>query len=138
MREAVQQFFDATAESVGLARDFTTATLTAWGLTACVEDIRVCVSELASNALVHGTEPGYGFLVRLEAEEEFVRLEVHDSHNRWPRIRHPADTDTCGRGLLIVEALAEDWGVQEGDPLGKVVWSRLPAIPPDPDSLRTG
>lgn len=36
------------------------------------EDVRLCVSGLASNALVHGSEPGHGFLVRLAIDDDFV------------------------------------------------------------------
>jgi hypothetical protein len=64
MRDTTQRFFDAKPESVALARDFATRALAAWGLSATAEDVRLCVSELASNSLVHGTRPGHGFLVR--------------------------------------------------------------------------
>jgi len=46
----------------------------------------------------HGTAPGHGFLVKLDAEEEAVRMEVHDSRRRRPEARHASDTDTSGRG----------------------------------------
>ncbi|MFJ8073833.1 ATP-binding protein [Streptomyces sp. NPDC096176] len=126
MPDAKQKFFDPRPESVGLARDFAVTTLTSWGLHAPAEDIRLCVSELASNALTHGSEPGHGFLVRLDAEGDFVRLEVHDSrprHRRQPAIAHPAETDTAGRGLQIVAELADSWGVEERKPRGKIVWT---------------
>ncbi|SOE11625.1 Histidine kinase-like ATPase domain-containing protein [Streptomyces sp. 2323.1] len=93
----------------------------------------LCVSELASNALLHGTKRGHGFLVRLHADDDFVRLEVHDSRDHHdgrepqPAVQHPADTDTTGRGLLIVDMLADCWGVETREPLGKVVWSRFKA-----------
>ncbi len=129
MPDTMQRFFDPKPESVGLARDFATTTLAAWGLAGPAEDVRLCVSELASNALVRGTEPGCGFLVRLDVEDEFVRLEVHDTRRGRPDIRHPADTDTRGRGLLIVSELADGWGVEDRDPSGKVVWIRFKAGP---------
>ncbi|MGX1851078.1 ATP-binding protein [Streptomyces sp. NPDC055299] len=137
MPDATKKFFDSKPQSVGLARDFAATTLQAWGLDAPADDVRLCVSELASNALLHGTEPGHGFLVRLEADDDFVRLEVHDSRNRHddrgpqPVVRYPADTDTTGRGLLIVDMLADCWGVEDREPLGKVVWSRFKAGPGD-------
>ncbi len=62
MPEVMQKFFDAKPESVGLAREFATSALAAWGLDGPAEDIRLCVSELASNALAHGSEPGHGSL----------------------------------------------------------------------------
>ncbi|MCZ4102553.1 ATP-binding protein [Streptomyces sp. H39-C1] len=123
MPDPAKQFFAATPASVGLARQFAMTTLASWGLPARAEEIRLCVSELASNALTHGTTPGHGFLVTLAAEEDFVRLEVHDTQSPRPEVQHPSSTDTSGRGLLIVEALSDGWGVQDRQPLGKVVWS---------------
>ncbi|MFJ4920868.1 ATP-binding protein [Streptomyces sp. NPDC088725] len=127
MPDPVQQFFTAKPESVGQARDFALTTLYSWGLSAHAEDIRLCVSELASNAVVHGSAPGHGFLVKLEADEDFVRLEVHDSRSSCPEVRHPCASDPSGRGLLIVEEFSDGWGVEERLPLGKVVWSRFKA-----------
>ncbi|WP_371872659.1 ATP-binding protein [Streptomyces pacificus] len=74
------------------------------------EDVRLCVSELATNALVHGTAPGHGFLVKLDADEAVVRLEVHDSRRQHPEARQAAGTDTSGRGLTPVNALVGGWG----------------------------
>lgn len=133
MPDATQKFFDPKPESVGLARNFAVATLLAWGLEAPADDVRLCVSELASNALLHGTERGHGFLVRMDADDDFVRLEVHDSRGRHggrasrPVVGHPADTDIAGRGLMIVDTLADGWGVEDREPLGKIVWSRFKA-----------
>ncbi len=71
------------------------------------------MSELATNAVVHGTVPGRGFLVRLDSEnDDAVRLEVHDSRRRHPFVREPAATDLSGRGLMLVAALSDGWGVE--------------------------
>ncbi|WP_406253554.1 ATP-binding protein [Streptomyces atratus] len=123
MIETVQRFFGARPESVGQAREFASETLAVWGLSERIDDIRLCVSELATNALVHGTVADHGFLVRLDAEDDVVRLEVHDSRRRRPEPRQAADTDCSGRGLVLVAALADEWGVQDRTPLGKIVWS---------------
>lgn len=123
MTESTQQFFTACPESVGEARDFATATVFGWGRSDRAEDIRLCVSELASNALRHGTIPGRGFLVRLDADDEGVGVEVHDSRRQQPSLRRPADTDTSGRGLILVAALCDGWGVEHREATGKVVWA---------------
>lgn len=123
MTETTQQFFDARPESIGKAREFTAEALTDWGLPDRTEDIRLCVSELATNSLVHGTALGHGFLVRLDLDEEVVRLEVHDSRRERPEPRQAADTDLSGRGLTLVAALSDGWGVEERTPFGKIVWS---------------
>ena len=122
MAKTTQRFFEARPESVSQARSFATEALDDWDLPDRVQDIRLCVSELATNAVVHGTVPGHGFLVKLGAEEEAVRMEVHDSRRQWPEARHAADTDTSGRGLILVAALADGWGVQDRTPSGKIVW----------------
>ncbi|MFI5723529.1 ATP-binding protein [Streptomyces cyaneofuscatus] len=130
MTNELRKYFDAERRAVGRAREFAVTSLEAWGITGePAEDIRLCVSELASNALAHGTRRGHGFLVRICADGESVRLEVHDSRDvspdRQPRPREADYTDIAGRGLSIVERLADDWGVDERSPYGKVVWSRF-------------
>ncbi|MFE9178105.1 ATP-binding protein [Streptomyces sp. NPDC007126] len=72
---------------------------------------------------MHGTVSDHGFLVRLDAEDDVVRLEVHDSRCERPKTREATGTDLSGRGLVLVDALADDWGVQDRTPLGKIVWS---------------
>ncbi|WP_269857059.1 ATP-binding protein [Streptomyces sp. RPT161] len=131
MPEVMQKYFESKRESVSLARKFTTATLMAWGLDGAADDIQLCVSELATNALIHGTEPGIGFLVRLTVEDDdFVLLEVHDSRRdgHRPQVRHPKPSDASGRGLLIVQELADGWGICDRQPSGKIVWLRFKAV----------
>ncbi|EGJ75726.1 hypothetical protein STTU_2937 [Streptomyces sp. Tu6071] len=123
MPESLQQFFDARHQSVRRAREFAIRALDGWGLTSRTEDIRLCVSELATNAVVHGTARGHGFLVRLDIDDNCVRLEVHDSRRQQPVVREPAVTDISGRGLMLVAALSDEWGVKDRTPLGKVIWS---------------
>ncbi|WP_330452929.1 MULTISPECIES: ATP-binding protein [unclassified Streptomyces] len=127
MIETAQRFFGARPESVGQARKFASETLTEWGLAERVDDIRLCVSELATNALVHGTVFDHGFLVRLDVEDDIVRLEVHDSRRRRPQPRQASSTDLSGRGLALVAELADEWGVHDRSPLGKIVWSSFKA-----------
>ncbi|WKV76095.1 ATP-binding protein [Streptomyces sp. PCS3-D2] len=82
------------------------------------------ITELVTNALVH-TDRGAEVSASLTATR--LRVEVRDHAVRRPRPYVPtADDGTHGRGLVLVEALADDWGV---DPLalggGKVVWFEL-------------
>ncbi|MFF5781869.1 ATP-binding protein [Streptomyces virginiae] len=126
MLDVKQKFFDPRPESVGLAREFAVTTLSSWGLRGATEDIRLCVSELASNALAHGSYTEHGFVVKLDANEDFVRVEVHDSrprHRREPEIAFAGETDTTGRGLQIVALLSDCWGVEDRMPSGKIVWT---------------
>ncbi|MEU5774550.1 ATP-binding protein [Streptomyces venezuelae] len=118
-----EQFFAARPESVRQAREFVATVLDGWGLLARAEDIRLCLSELATNAVVHGSGPGHSFLVRLHSDDDVVRLEVQDSCQRQPAVHEPAATDPSGRGLMLVASLSDGWGVEDHAPAGKIVWS---------------
>ncbi|MEV0279930.1 ATP-binding protein [Streptomyces sp. NPDC050610] len=86
-----------------------------------LDDVLLVVSELVTNAVRYGTEPGDSLLVVLDAEPGRVRIEVHDTRRRPPRRRPESVERQRGHGLLIVDALAE-WGGGER-PMGKVVWA---------------
>ncbi|GHF44407.1 hypothetical protein GCM10010218_27180 [Streptomyces mashuensis] len=123
-----QRFFASAPASVGLARDFVDKTLLAWGLDALAEDVRLCVSELATNAVVHANTYG-SFLVRLAIDGRYLHLEVHDDHPRRPEVRVLTHDVTSGRGLRLVAALSVGWGVDALHPSGKIVWSRFHIVP---------
>ncbi len=112
--------FIRSARSVGKARDFVASLV---GPADRAEDIRVCVSELATNALLHGTPRGREFRVHVTVEDDAVRVEVHDAGQAPPRLCTPADTDDHGRGLQLVDALADAWGTSDRTGVGKVVWA---------------
>ncbi|WP_369235422.1 ATP-binding protein [Streptomyces sp. R21] len=115
-----ERFYPRERQSVPAAREFTRAALSDWGVpTGTYDDILLCVSELATNALLHGVPPGRGFQLRLIPYDGTLRVEVHDSGGGEPRVTPPGDER--GRGLLLVSLLAGKWGVGERDP-GKIVW----------------
>ncbi len=116
------QFYARARRSVPAARRFTEWSLSYWGLTEWERsaDVLLCVSELATNAVVHGVPPGRGFLLRLRYDGALVRIEVHDSGTGVPEVAHPV-LDEGGRGLLLVSVLSDRWGVGERNP-GKIVW----------------
>ncbi|GAA1373940.1 ATP-binding protein [Streptomyces beijiangensis] len=118
-----ERFYRRERQSVPAAREFTREALEDWGVRSRSYDILLCVSELTTNALIHGVPPGRGFLLRVLPCDDGVRIEVHDSGDGVPAIGREADraVSESGRGLLLVEALADKWDVGERDP-GKVVW----------------
>ncbi|WP_030986814.1 ATP-binding protein [Streptomyces sp. NRRL S-1813] len=118
-----ERFYRRERRSVPLAREFVRAALVEWGAGERAEAVLLCVSELATNALRHGVPPGRGFQLYVWPPAGGVlRLEVHDSGDGWPRVRTGGGpVDEGGRGLLLVEALADKWGVGERMP-GKIVW----------------
>ncbi|MFJ7899445.1 ATP-binding protein [Streptomyces sp. NPDC096198] len=120
--ERVELWLRRTAASVGKARAFVRAVLPVEQLRHRIDDITPCVSELATNAVLHGSPAGHLILVRVIAHEALLRIEVHDAGESHPLPKAPADDDPSGRGLFLVEALADDWGAAPRDGLGKLVW----------------
>lgn len=113
-----------------LVRKFVREAIIDWACDVRADDVLLCVSELATNAVLHGVPPGRGFRVHLHWEQVggVLRVEVHDSgdgevrpHDSWA-----APDEEGGRGLLLVAALADKWGVGERNP-GKVVWCEFGA-----------
>jgi anti-sigma regulatory factor (Ser/Thr protein kinase) len=127
--------FPRTKSSVRAAREFAAKAVSDWGRTDRIDDIRLCVSEVTTNALVHGVPPGRMFAVRVEAGEDQVRVEIRDSGDRTPVLRMPGLEDENGRGLHLVDELADDWGVT---PLtvGKTVWIVFKISPVAPGGTR--
>lgn len=116
-----EYFYPRTRRAVPAAREFTRRALKDWGVADRVDDIMVCVSELATNAVLHGVPPGRGFRLHLRLDAYgLLRIELHDSGSGEPRIPAAAD-DESGRGLILVEALSDKWGVGPRHP-GKIVW----------------
>lgn len=121
-----QHTYPRQPHSVPAARQFTRDALGDWGIEGQrADDIALCVTELATNALLHGVPPGRGFQLHLRFDAETgVRIEVHDSGDGVPRVATPevaTPEGESGRMLLLVAALSDAWGVGERDP-GKVVW----------------
>ncbi|MFJ8871407.1 ATP-binding protein [Streptomyces sp. NPDC102473] len=116
-----EAFYRRERRSVPLARQFVREALLDWACEVDLDEVLLCVSELATNALVHGVPPGRGFRVRL-TWGDLLRIEVDDSGGG--EVREEGDSAPYaeyGRGLLLVGALADAWGVGERDP-GKTVW----------------
>lgn len=77
------------------------------------------VSELVTNAVVHAETP---IRLTLRYEGPLVKIEVHDDSDRMPIAREVEADATSGRGLKLVEAFADEWGVRPIPGDGKVVW----------------
>jgi anti-sigma regulatory factor (Ser/Thr protein kinase) len=117
---------------VSIVRAVIRQALGVWGVGDRAEEVVLCISELATNAVQHGAFTGSPLRIRASVAGEFLRVEVEDTSRARPRMRHPGDEDTHGRGLLLVAALADDWGFDEGAagpcaPGGKTVWAEFKA-----------
>ncbi|MFE3602190.1 ATP-binding protein [Streptomyces sp. NPDC059142] len=117
-----ERFFRRDRRSVPAARKFAHEALVDWALIEGFrhEDVLLCVSELSTNALLHGVPPGRGFRLFLRCDGDVLRVEVHDSGPGVPEVVDAGDGEG-GRGLLLVAAFADRWGVSDRSP-GKVVW----------------
>lgn len=130
--DAFVQRFSATRRGARLTRRLTEYQLHAWGVpygTPLSETVTLVVAELCSNAVLHGCVPGRDFELRLVRDRESgcVRVEVSDTHPALPVRSAPDLHEDCGRGLLLVEALATRWGVSARVGSGKTVWAEIDA-----------
>ncbi|WP_432148052.1 ATP-binding protein [Streptomyces sp. bgisy029] len=121
-----------TRRGARLARLLTVAHLGAWGLPS--ESAAHIVGELAANASVHGRVQGRDFQLALAVSGQTLRIEVTDTRgDSVPpgpgAVKAPEDDHAeHGRGLLIVEALADHWGVASGPVPRKTVWAEIDLV----------
>jgi anti-sigma regulatory factor (Ser/Thr protein kinase) len=116
-----QAAFPAELRSAAEARRFAERTLAAWGFEELVENARLLVSELIVNAVIHA-HTGAGLCLR--SDGSVLRVEVTDGSTAAPRQRPYSPTATTGRGLMILDAVSDDWGVDIGED-AKTVWFEL-------------
>jgi anti-sigma regulatory factor (Ser/Thr protein kinase) len=109
--------------SVRDARRFVSDALAKVGAGSLIEVASLLTSELVTNAIVHAGGP---VLVRVSKAHHTVRVAVRDRSSARPRRRQSAESSLTGRGLGLVDRLAERWGADtETDGPGKVVWFEL-------------
>jgi GAF domain-containing protein len=87
-----------------------------------VEDVELVVSELVTNALLHGSAP---VVLRLSTIGSRVRVEVEDGGRHLPVRMRDDPTAMTGRGLSLVARLSTGWGVDPAEGSGKVVWAEV-------------
>jgi anti-sigma regulatory factor (Ser/Thr protein kinase) len=88
-----------------------------WGLAEISDTVELLVSELVTNALVHGAGEIGLRLIRVST----LLCEVRDDGSELPYLRSAGDNAESGRGLQLVSFLAERWGNRRTES-GKVVW----------------
>lgn len=127
------QRFSSTPRGARLARHLVVHRLEAWGIpygSQKSDAVALLVSELAANAITHGLVPGRDFEVLLSLDRYTLRIDVSDARGE----RRPGPfmggatgvgVPDRGRGLLLVEALADRWGVIDRAPVGKTVRAEL-------------
>ncbi len=117
------QTFPSVPESAGLARDLVATALRVWRLESLLNEATLVATELVANAVQHGS--GRYLVFSAERPSQFrVRIRVTDQSRVRPVLRCPDEEETKGRGLLLVSALAVDWGT-DLHTIGKTVWADL-------------
>ncbi|MGN6523553.1 MAG: SpoIIE family protein phosphatase, partial [Actinomycetes bacterium] len=123
---AVSRTFEASTSEVAVARDFVSELLVSWAVGDSLRDeVVLLVSELVTNAVIHGRGP---VEVRLRRSPVHLVLEVHDGATCLPRRLRPDPEDEHGRGIQLVALLASRWGTRP-TPDGKVVWATFSLTP---------
>jgi anti-sigma regulatory factor (Ser/Thr protein kinase) len=96
--------------------------------------VELLTSEVMTNAVVHGTTGGC-VRIATSAGSGVFEVSVTDDGPGVPTVCHVAPAAEGGRGMLLVEALATEWGVTEHD-AGKSVWFRIGHAGPEPHPAR--
>ncbi|MGY0067570.1 ATP-binding protein [Streptomyces sp. QTS137] len=130
-REQWDVEFTAHPEEVAALRRVVGLRLAAWGLHDLVDTAQLCVSELVSNVLTHVGIGTQGSLV-VSTNGAHLRIEVHDPDTRaLPAVVVTEADAEGGRGMTLVDALTDRWGVQLHDD-HKVTWCELATGPASP------
>jgi anti-sigma regulatory factor (Ser/Thr protein kinase) len=101
-----------------------------WGLTQLAEDIELIVSELVTNAILAARRADYGGLAApvvrlwLASDRRGILIRVWDGSRQMPARQDAGPDDDSGRGLMLVECLASQWGAYRAED-GKVVWAMV-------------
>lgn len=104
--------------------------LGAWGIEGDDADtVVLVVSELVTNSVRHGHVPERLVELRLTYDrDKTVTAEVSDAHDHRPypgEQSAPAELAESGRGLALITAFADAWGVRDREGVSKTVWARL-------------
>src|SRR3954453_2999192 len=105
------------------ARRFISDTMRSWGYDDSVADAQLLVSELVTNAVLHARS---ATRVTVERNGRTLRVSVFDRNPARPRLRELGPEAVTGRGLLLVDRIAQRRGVDTNDE-GKCVWFEVEA-----------
>ncbi|WP_030752722.1 SpoIIE family protein phosphatase [Streptomyces griseus] len=123
-----QHVAQSDPEALSAARHMIRAAVRAWGAGDRADEIELVADELMTNALMH-TDGGAIVTLRvLPGAERRLRVEVEDRSSALPRRREAGEAGVSGRGLLLVDQLSDDWGVESRGG-GKCVWCEFAVTP---------
>jgi anti-sigma regulatory factor (Ser/Thr protein kinase) len=90
-----------------------------------LDAVELMVSELATNCVQHANSE---FEITIDISNPDIRIEARDSGQGRPLPRSPGPSEPTGRGLRIVEAMSDEWGVVPSAS-GKTVWFKIAGRP---------
>ncbi|MFJ8213358.1 SpoIIE family protein phosphatase [Streptomyces sp. NPDC096033] len=108
-------------EALVAARHMIGTAVRAWGARSRADEIELVADELIVNALMHTDGPAIVTLRVLSGPQRRLRVEVEDRSSALPRRREAGEAGVSGRGLMLVDRLADVWGVEPRGS-GKCVW----------------
>ncbi|MGW9521737.1 SpoIIE family protein phosphatase [Streptomyces diastaticus] len=123
-------------EALAGARHLIRAAVRSWGSGERADEIELAADEMITNALMHTEGSAVVTLRVLTGTDRRLRVEVEDTSSALPRRREAAEDGVSGRGLLLVDRLADGWGV-EARGTGKSVWCEF-VVPPGPATAGRG
>jgi anti-sigma regulatory factor (Ser/Thr protein kinase) len=109
--------------SVPLARHVTLDVLRSWGSAHDLDDAALLVSELVSNVVDHAQTEAV-LTLELALAGDWLRISVADGSAIRPVVRELSQDRPRGRGLQLVEAIADRWGAEDHHG-GKRIWFEL-------------
>ncbi|MGW1490535.1 ATP-binding protein [Streptomyces sp. NBC_00191] len=119
----------ALPSRIGQVRRIISAQLRYWHLDPLIDQAALGVTELLTNVHRHA-EPDKVCTVEIELLLDRLTVSVHDHDPRLPTVRDSDALDTSGRGLALIAAVSESWGVRPKGDTGKIVWFTLSAPSP--------
>ena len=124
VQSEISRQFARAPQAPGLVRRFVSDTLRDWDLEELIDDSVLVAAEFATNAVAHANSE---VTVSLSRCTHGVRLVVGDSNPSPPSLRTPAELGRGGRGLRIVDAIADRWGYERTMD-GKRVWADISGV----------
>lgn len=127
---------NALPSRIGQVRRIVSAQLRHWRLDPLIDFAALGVTELLSNVHRHA-EPDKRCTVELVLLLDRLTVSVRDHDPREPGVREAGPGDTSGRGLRLIAAFSDCWGVRPQEGGGKVVWFTLSASGGRPHTATT-
>ncbi|WP_406509712.1 ATP-binding protein [Streptomyces sp. NBC_00212] len=119
----------ALPSRIGQVRRIVSAQLRYWHLDPLIDEAALGVTELLTNVHRHA-EPDKVCTVEIELLLDRLTISVHDHDPTLPAVRNADALATNGRGLALIAAVSESWGVRPLGESGKTVWFTLTAPSP--------